>query len=284
MNTTERIKQIEQRLGWLDSTSELENVKTERVAGSCKKHGDYISVERQIATTFFSVPKIALGCPACARDELAELRNEEELEHREKNKHLISALMKKLALKKRNENCGFKNYIADTEILKHNLEICKNYALSWSKNLSDGNCLLMSGSVGTGKTHLACAIARTVVNKFLSSVIMTTQDALSMHYKSSYDAESKITEEQIIKHYTSADLLIIDEVGACLLTETNNLIMTRIICERYDEQKPIILISNNTLDELYSSVLGARVMSRITKANDFILTFAGDDFRARAKQ
>lgn len=134
---------------------------------------------------------------------------------------------------KRFKNSSFSNYLTDFENHKEResaKQSCVNYANN-SDIFKTGECLLLIGKTGTGKTHLSCAIAN-----FLS------EHGKSAGYVSAYQLVSisrSGKKSQIIDITNQYDLLIIDDLDI-LLKPTN--IINQIITSRYNENKPTISI------------------------------------------
>ena len=92
-------------------------------------------------------------------------------------------------------------------------------------------------SHGTGKNHLALAIARHAITEHQSSAIFTTALKIAREYKSTWSKNSTRTEDEVIRQFTKPDLLIIDEVGVQFGSEAEKMIMFEIINTRYERMK-----------------------------------------------
>ena len=138
----------------------------------------------------------------------------------------------------------------------------------------------MCGRPGTGKNHLAMAIARYVIENHQSPVIFTTALKIAREYKSTWSKGSSRTEDEVIRYFTKPDLLIIDEVGVQFGSDAEKLIMFEIINTRYERMKPTILISNQTREEL-SAFIGERVLDRMSDGGGCTLSFTWDSYRSK---
>ncbi|HHK7933447.1 TPA: ATP-binding protein, partial [Serratia marcescens] len=105
---------------------------------------------------------------------------------------------------------------------------------------------------GTGKNHLALAIAKSVIESHQSPAAFTTALKIAREYKSTWSKTSTRTEDEVIRQFTRPDLLIIDEIGVQFGSEAEKLIMFEIINTRYERMRPTILISNQSKEELSS--------------------------------
>lgn len=112
------------------------------------------------------------------------------------------------------------------------------------------NGLFIIGPKGTGKTHLAAAVA----NKLMADgkpVLFATMIALLGKIKETFNRENtKMTEAELMRLYKQVDLLIIDDMGKEPPTAWALAKMYEIINDRYEDYKPIIVTSNYTADEL----------------------------------
>lgn len=115
------------------------------------------------------------------------------------------------------------------------------------------NGLLFTGPKGTGKTHLAAAIANQLMDQGVPVVFATMIDLLAK-IKASFDKDrsgaSRESEETIMRLYKNVDLLIIDDIGKEQPTEWALAKIYQIVNARYEDYKPMILTSNYSADEL----------------------------------
>ncbi|HAI90003.1 MAG TPA: hypothetical protein DCL46_10135, partial [Alcanivorax sp.] len=155
---------------------------------------------------------------------------------------------------------------------------CQRYAERFEDRLQMGGGLVLCGKPGTGKTHLACAIANHVMREFFRVPLFTSVTKMSRAVKATYTPKSDRTEAQVIRSFVDPDLLILDEVGAQRGTETELLLAQEIIDERYQEVRPTILISNLPESEL-GRYIGDRAIDRMYEGGGAILAFDWDSYR-----
>jgi DNA replication protein DnaC len=123
--------------------------------------------------------------------------------------------------------------------------------------------LLIWGIPGNGKTHLAASIATALHVKGKIVVFQSVPELLE-RIKSTFNKNSRDTEEQIMKALLSCDLLIFDDIGAEKLTDWVQDVMFRIIDGRYRKEMPILYTSNLRPNELADQV-SDRTYDRITE-------------------
>lgn len=159
-------------------------------------------------------------------------------------------------LPERHATSGFKNYL-----VKHaGHQNALNQVISFAKNMINGdkNNFVMVGPTGTGKTHLSCATARTLLNKGRYARYITSED-MAQRIMNAWE-QSDATEKSVIYDFTQYDLLILDEYGLHDRDKRRELVH-KVLYARYDRMKPTMLISNLTLAELQKD-LGDRLWSR----------------------
>lgn len=165
-----------------------------------------------------------------------------------------------------------------------NIECIRKIALSFVKNIEDKEQknLLFVGNTGLGKTFLANAIAKEVIENGKTVVYQTAPVLMDkvIEYKFTYDKTGE-QKEQYNKIF-DVDLLIIDDLGTETMsnnkfTELFNIINTRLL-----RNKKILISTNLTLNELYKQY-DERVMSRLI-GNFTICKFIGEDIRLKKKK
>lgn len=112
------------------------------------------------------------------------------------------------------------------------------------------NGLLFTGPKGTGKTHLAAAIANKLMSDGVAVLFVTMIDLLGK-IKATFDAEkTTASEAELMRIYKRVDLLIIDDMGKELPTAWALSKIYEIINARYEDYKPLVITSNYSPEEL----------------------------------
>ncbi len=138
--------------------------------------------------------------------------------------------------------------------------------------------LIMIGSMGTGKNHLAIALLKEIINKTVQKSIITEASKIIRSIKDSWVDKSK-TEKEVLESYTQPYLLIIDEIGVQFGSETEKQYLTEIINDRYNAMKPTILIGNLKIKEI-EDLLGDRVIDRFKEGGE-VLVFDWESYRGK---
>lgn len=194
-----------------------------------------------------------------------------------KGKRLISEIKRiKGSIPDRFKSRGFYNFDKKRNI--KGFEACRLYAKTFVDRLQDGKGLFITGTVGTGKTHLAVAvidhIARILKRKRYFNIAFTSAVGLLSEIRYSY--ETKDT-ENTIKFYENCDLLVIDDLGIEKSTDWTHELFYQIIDSRYSNLKPVIITTNLT-DEEIKAKLSERIISRVYEMCQGI-KLTGKDYR-----
>lgn len=136
--------------------------------------------------------------------------------------------------------------------------------------------LVMSGKTGTGKTWLASELAEALIRNLSMSVRYVTAQGIISEIQASYGKEGK-SEEGEIDRFVQYDLLVIDEADVKRDNANAALLFTEVINRRYVSGKPVVMITNQSMENLEQFV-GDRVYSRLHE-NGFICSFGGPDLR-----
>lgn len=280
MNYTDQIETVRQKLADLSMPpKQLDNVTYEEVQAVCDKHGSFMQRCRK-AKLMTTVMESKSDCPKCLEERLAKLESDKAESDRRFKQSQIERLLNDLQLPERFASSTLDNYKPVNEDAARCLKLCKAYAAKWPDRLRQGGGLVMCGKPGTGKNHLALAIAKQVIQEHQNSALFTTALRVARKFKSSWGKNADVTEAEVIHCYTAPDLLIIDEVGVQFGSESEKLILFEIINTRYEQMRPTILISNLPKDEL-TAFIGERVIDRMNDGGGCTLAFTWDSYRSR---
>lgn len=132
-------------------------------------------------------------------------------------------------------------------------EACTDYVMRFDQpktgHLAQGRSLLLLGNTNTGKTHVACAIVKAIIQKGLQAQYVAMSDMT----RSITDTWGSNTEGEVYQRYQSPDLLVIDDVKTIGINQTDSKIFCEIIDKRYNSMKPTVIISNNADKDLHTT-------------------------------
>ncbi|MBJ8369081.1 ATP-binding protein [Citrobacter cronae] len=281
MTLDEKISSLEKRIAELSEPPvPIEDTDIVISTEICEKHGDFECRTRIYTGTIIKIPPRPSICPGCMRDELIKLQAEKIRIDEDFRKRNVERLLDSLDIPNRFLSCTLQNYDPVNDDAQRVLKVCQAYANRWPERLKKGGGLVMCGKPGTGKNHLALAIARHAITEHQSSAVFTTALKIAREYKSTWSKGSTRTEDDVIRYFTKPDLLIIDEVGVQFGSDAEKLIMFEIINTRYERMKPTILISNQTKEEL-AAFIGERVIDRMSDGGGCTLSFTWDSYRSK---
>lgn len=240
----------------------------------CEKHGKNKNKHRLWDLDFYS-------CDSCEEEKAAKAKKERiENEYYEKQR-AIEQLFKECQIGKRFIGIDFTSYEPPNEKAGRILALCQKYADDFEDNIKTGAGLIMVGKPGTGKNHLSAAICSAVMKQGHSTV-HTTVMKMIRKIKATWARDSETTEQRAIMSFCKPDLLVIDEVGVQFGSETEKLLLTEIINERYESIRPTIMLSNLPASQL-SNILGERVVDRFRHGGE-VLVFDWESYRRNASQ
>lgn len=154
----------------------------------------------------------------------------------------------------------------------------KSTAIEYVKGFSidEPKSLILQGSYGTGKSHLAYAIAKAIKQQGYSVAFMHIP-MLMERIKATYNRNATETTDELVQLLSSIDLLVLDDVGVENTEHTLNKLFS-IVDNRVGKNN--IFTTNFSDKELNQNMNWQRINSRM-KQNARTVRVLGDDFRGR---
>jgi DNA replication protein DnaC len=228
-----------------------------KAPGQCEKHGPF---ERYVREG--EEPK----CGKCHEEEVAKVERERWLAARNDTLLRIGTLPAKFMGKK------WPAATPEQKTARAIVRRFRDFILAEQRWAA----LVFTGPTGTGKTWLATEFGESMIRNLSKSVRYITAQGIISEIQASYGKEGK-SEESEIERFVQYDLLIIDEIDVKRSTDNANLLLTEVINRRYTQEKPVLVITNQAMENLEQFV-GDRVFSRLHE-NGLVCDFPWGDLR-----
>ncbi len=138
--------------------------------------------------------------------------------------------------------------------------------------------LMFMGSVGSGKTFLACAVANALTEQDKQVLFLVVPDLLDELRATFGKKYPENTEQDLLDAARTVPVLILDDLGAHNYTEwTKNRIFS-IINYRMNHSLPTVITTNLDINEL-DTYLGERTTSRLLQMCRAFRLFVAQDIR-----
>lgn len=173
----------------------------------------------------------------------------------------------------------YKNDPAAYAKMRNNLQIIRSYAETFGTAVKERepHNMLFLGYTGLGKTHLSTAVAKTVIEQgydvFYNSAVGMLADFEAQRFGSS----AVLGDADNTAHYTTCDLLILDDLGTELVNQFTLSVLYTLINTRMNLAKATIISTNLTAAELrdkYNDRISSRLFGEFRPIH-----FVGTDIR-----
>ena len=157
-------------------------------------------------------------------------------------------------------------------VMERNWNYCREYARQFSQGA--GN-LLLSGSTGLGKTHLALAMGSAIGAQGYSVCYETAIALFDKFQKARFTPSEEAM--AMAEKLENCDLLIIDDLGTEMPGQFVTATLYGLLNQRLLSGKPMIITTNLNVEETskrYSPQIASRLYGEFTR-----LTFLGTDIR-----
>ncbi|MDR3763366.1 MAG: ATP-binding protein [Acidobacteriota bacterium] len=157
--------------------------------------------------------------------------------------------------------------------------------------------LLLTGPIGSGKTHLAVGIIKELITQKNANCLFYDYRELLKEIQNSYNNSVPATEMEVLRPVFQAEVLVLDELGAAKPTEWVWDTVSHILNTRYNDKRTTIITTNfkdlapGELDsrasraareETLGDRIGERMRSRLHEMCR-VVQVEGDDYRMKYK-
>jgi len=246
----------------------------------CARHGAFEA--KIFRPNIPGLNPIVSNCPECVREQQAQAEAEVLNRARRERAGTVAALNRECGVPSRFASADFTSDDSETAQTRRAIKAARKFADEFPDSASDGRGLVFVGPPGTGKTHIAAAIARTVIDKHLATARYTTAADMARTMRQTFRRDSERSEEEVFEWFATVDLLIVDEIGTGS-SQHDRTLLFEVIDARYAESLPSIFISNLSVEEL-EQYLGERAFDRLAETCNFLPMTGNSRRRSRTRR
>jgi len=139
--------------------------------------------------------------------------------------------------------------------------------------------VLMVGSSGVGKSHLATAVGVAAAKKRVSTYFITCHDLITKLTK----AHNENRLQAVLKNLSRYKLLIIDEIGYLPVDKNGANLLFQLIAKRYEKNSTIITTNQpfSKWGEVFSdNMLANAILDRLLH-HSYVFNITGDSYRIK---
>jgi len=203
---------------------------------------------------------------------------------------------------RRYEHCTLESYETDFPSSNRTLSAAHLRARKFVEGYpveTVGTGLLLTGSIGVGKTHLAVGILQALVAERGATGLFYDYRDLLKQVQNSYNTQVRETELEILRPVFEAEVLVLDELGASKPTDWVWDTVAHILNTRYNDRRTTIITTNYTnlapldgqprensriaREETLGDRIGERMRSRLQEMC-VVVEMHGEDFRQKVKR
>ena len=190
------------------------------------------------------------------------------------------------------------NYRGNNPSLSNALIQARNFVRDYPLE-TEGNGLLLTGSIGVGKTHLAVGILQSLITERGAKGLFYDYRDLLKQVQNSYNRSVEVTELEVLQPVFDAEVLVLDELGASKPTDWVWDTVAHILNTRYNDRRTTIITTNYAnlppgggelsaaraavREETLGDRIGERMRSRLQEMC-VVVEMTGEDFRQKVKR
>ena len=210
----------------------------------------------------------------------------------------VAKLLQRAGIPARYEHCSLDSYEASFPGADRSLSAAHLMARRFVDGYpatTAGRGLLLSGSIGVGKTHLAVGILQALIQEKSVRGLFCDYRELLKEIQHSYNPQVATTEMEILQPVFNAEVLVLDELGAAKPTDWVWDTVALVLNTRYNDKRTTIITTNYAdlgpgaangsngagranRDETLGDRIGERMRSRLAEMC-VVVEMRGEDFR-----
>lgn len=188
---------------------------------------------------------------------------------------------------KRYAHCTLETFREKSAVLRSAKRRLQEFIDLWP-NHPEGKGLLLTGTCGVGKTHLAVAALVEIINSGKPGrVLFSNFQDLIQEIQASFDSDQVPNKSELLRPLLEVDLLVLDELGSQKPTTWVQDILYYVINSRYNSELTTIFTTNysdraaDAKEETLEQRIGVRLRSRLAEMAERIeFTGAADHRRS----
>lgn len=211
-------------------------------------------------------------------------------------------MMQQARIPQRYADCTLDNYDTYFPSADPSLKVALMQARNFVKTYpleTQGKGLLLTGSIGVGKTHLAIGILQSLIADRGAKGLFYDYRDLLKEVQNSYDRKVDQSEREVLAPVFEAEVLVLDELGAAKPTEWVWDTVAHILNTRYNDRRTTIITTNYAnVPPLGQDARGPRAAMREETLGDRVtermrsrlmemcvsIEINGEDFRQKVKR
>lgn len=216
------------------------------IYGECEVHGRYMIAEKVKYRGAVDLRYVTgfTGCIKCHNISLS--------------KSNIGAGMDSFG--KRFAECTLKNYLIEDGGAVHiGKKEARAAAVEYTKAFiaGDKRNLMLFGMPGNGKSHIAAAIARALIERGSNAMMIKANSFINNYHGAPFDKK-----DDYVRTFNNVDFLVIDELDKVSKTEASMNALFALIDERDMQMLPTAIISNCTMESI-KLIIGVPAFDRL---------------------
>lgn len=244
-------------------------------------------------------------CPKCEGSGLRIIQREDGTQFAQdctcRIERRAARMMSRAHIPRRYEHCTLESYETDFPSSNRTLSAAHLRARRFVESYpleTAGTGLLLTGSIGVGKTHLAVGILQSLVAERGATGLFYDYRDLLKQVQNSYNRQVAATELEILAPVFDAEVLVLDELGASKPTDWVWDTVAHILNTRYNDRRTTIITTNyanfaplgtepapraSLREETLGDRIGERMRSRLQEMC-VVVEMHGEDFRQKVKR